>query len=101
MSRFAVVVLAVAFFAFAVVAQAQQQPATAPNPNLTPRCGLKVIVVLDASYSIQQSKGTEDVRNAAKTFIGAFAGTGTSIAMFDFALKCADQRRRAVHRGHR
>ena len=86
MSRIAVVVLAVAFFAVAVVAQAQQQPATATNPNLTPRCGLKVIVVLDASYSIQQSKGTEDVRNAAKTFIGAFAGTGTQIAMFDFAL---------------
>jgi uncharacterized repeat protein (TIGR01451 family) len=87
MSRIAVVVLAVAFFAVAVVAQAQQQPATAPNPNLTPRCGLNVIVVLDASYSIQQSNGTEDVRNAAKTFIGAFAGTGTKIAMFDFALK--------------
>ncbi|HEY6886909.1 MAG TPA: vWA domain-containing protein, partial [Solirubrobacter sp.] len=86
MSRIAIVALAVAFFAVAVVAQAQQQPATAPNPNLTPRCGLKVIVVLDASYSIQQSKGTEDVRNAAKTFIGAFAGTGTQIAMFDFAL---------------
>ena len=79
--------LGVAALAAPIAAPALQQTKAAANPTLSPRCGLKLILILDASYSIQQSKGTEDVRNGAKAFVDSLAGTGAQVAMFDFATR--------------
>jgi uncharacterized repeat protein (TIGR01451 family) len=56
----------------------------APNPNLPPRCGIDVMLVLDKSGSISSSGQTETVRNAARAFLDALSGTGAAVSIVDF-----------------
>ena len=55
----------------------------APNPNLAPRCGINVMLVLDESGSVKPY--VNDVRNAAKAFIGALSGTGSKVSIIEFS----------------
>ena len=57
----------------------------APNPDLPPRCGINVMLILDESGSIGSSGATQDVRNAAKAFIGALSGTGSKVSIIEFS----------------
>src|SRR5262249_4460229 len=57
----------------------------APNPNLAPKCGLNVMLVLDRSGSIASSGATETVRNAARAFLTALSGTGSKVSIADFS----------------
>jgi uncharacterized repeat protein (TIGR01451 family) len=58
----------------------------APNPALSAGCGLNVMLVLDESYSIRTPIDyTNDVRNAAESFLRALSGTGSSVAMTLFS----------------
>ena len=63
--------------------------APAPNPNLAPRCGINVMLVLDESGSIQSSGATEKVRNAARAFLDALSGTGATVSIVDFSSSAA------------
>jgi uncharacterized repeat protein (TIGR01451 family) len=56
-----------------------------PNPNLPPRCGINVMLVLDKSGSIASSGSTEAVRNATRAFLGALSGTGSAVSIVDFS----------------
>jgi hypothetical protein len=71
----------------AAVALAQLPP-TAPvtaNPPLAARCGLKVQLVLDESGSIvSPTDEATKVRGAARAFVNALAGTGSSLAITAF-----------------
>ena len=62
--------------------------AVTPNPDLRPGCGIKMVLVLDASGSIG-STGTpseqQQVRIAASGFISALLDTGSSVAIVEFA----------------
>lgn len=75
----------------AVVASAQitTNPPPAPNPPLTAECGLKVMLVLDASASIVSPGSglpnqTSVVREAANGFVNALIGTGSELATSAF-----------------
>jgi hypothetical protein len=59
---------------------------TAPgaNPNLPPRCGINVMLMLDKSASISTAGQTENVRNATRAFLNALSGTGASVSITDF-----------------
>ncbi len=59
------------------------------NPNLPPRCGIDVILVLDESTSIKNSGATEQVRDAARAFLNALAGTGAAVSIVDFSTSAA------------
>ncbi len=61
------------------------------NPNLPPRCGINVMLVLDKSGSIQSSGQTETVRNATRAFLNALAGTGASVSITDFSSTAKQQ----------
>ena len=54
------------------------------NPDLQPGCGIKVVLVLDASGSISGSELTA-VRSAANTFLTALVNTGSQVAIVEFA----------------
>ncbi|HNS52675.1 MAG TPA: PKD domain-containing protein [Anaerolineae bacterium] len=56
----------------------------APNPPLTAGCGLDVVLVLDGSASIQ-GPAVGQVRAAAMAFVDALAGTGSRVALVEFA----------------
>ena len=56
-----------------------------PNPNLPPRCGINVMLVLDKSGSIASSGATEAVRNATRAFLAALSGTGAKVSITDFS----------------
>jgi hypothetical protein len=56
-----------------------------PNPNLPPRCGIDVMLVLDKSGSIASSGATEAVRNATRAFLTALSGTGAAVSITDFS----------------
>jgi uncharacterized repeat protein (TIGR01451 family) len=56
-----------------------------PNPNLPPRCGINVMLVLDKSGSIQSSGQTETVRDATRAFLNALSGTGAKVSITDFS----------------
>jgi hypothetical protein len=58
--------------------------APGPNPDLAPRCGIDVMLVLDESGSIQTSGATGQVRTAAKAFLGALSGTGADVSIVEF-----------------
>ena len=60
-----------------------------PNPNLPPRCGVNVMLVLDESGSISSSGATEQVRHAARAFLDALSGTGSSVSIIDFSTSAA------------
>jgi uncharacterized repeat protein (TIGR01451 family) len=58
----------------------------APNPGLSAGCGLDVMLVLDESYSIRSPTDyTNKVRDAAKAFLRALSGTGSSVAITVFS----------------
>lgn len=59
--------------------------APAPNPDLPPRCGIDVMLVLDESGSIASSGQTENVRNATRAFLNALSGTGAAVSIVDFS----------------
>ena len=63
----------------------------APNPNLPPRCGINVMLVLDESTSISASGETETVRNATRAFLNALAGTGAKVSIIDFSTTAAQR----------
>jgi uncharacterized repeat protein (TIGR01451 family) len=63
--------------------------APAPNPNLPPRCGIDVMLVLDESGSINTSGKTEVVRNATRAFLNALSGTGAAVSIVDFSTTAA------------
>jgi hypothetical protein len=60
------------------------QPATTGNPDLATACGLNVILVLDESYSIQQSNAVGNVRTAANAFLDGLLDTGSEVAIVEF-----------------
>ena len=70
------------------------------NPNLTSRCGLNVMVVLDESGSIWADGGssasgaTAAVRNGAMTFVKSLKDTGSKVAMIEFNTNA----RKAIYR---
>jgi uncharacterized repeat protein (TIGR01451 family) len=66
-----------------VLQQALRVTAPAPNPNLAQRCGINVMLVLDESGSIGDSADT--VRDAARAFLNALAGTGSAVSIIDFS----------------
>lgn len=60
-----------------------------PNPNLPPRCGINVMLVLDKSGSIQSSGQTETVKAATRAFLDALSGTGAKVSIVDFSSTAA------------
>ena len=54
------------------------------NPDLLPGCGIDVILVLDASASIDSGE-QQDVEDAANAFLSALVGTGSKVAIVEFA----------------
>ena len=66
------------------------QPNT--NPDLRARCGLNVILVLDGSGSAKRAGAEDDVRAATTAFINALNGTGSKLAIIDFAGKAEIQK---------
>ena len=63
--------------------------APAANPNLPPRCGINVMLVLDESGSIGSSNQTETVKNATRAFLNALSGTGAKVSIVDFSSSAA------------
>ena len=63
--------------------------APGPNPDLPPRCGIDVMLVLDESGSIASSGATESVRDASRAFLTALSGTGASVSIVDFSTTAA------------
>jgi uncharacterized repeat protein (TIGR01451 family) len=61
----------------------------ASNPNLPPRCGINVMLVLDESGSIQSSGQTQTVKNATQAFLDALSGTGAKVSIIDFSSSAA------------
>ena len=58
-----------------------------PNPNLPPRCGINVMLVLDESGSVKPFADT--VRGAARAFLTALSGTGAAVSIVDFSTSAA------------
>lgn len=54
----------------------------APNPDLTPACGLDVILILDESASI--GNDAEAVRQGARALLESIADTGSRVALIEF-----------------
>jgi uncharacterized repeat protein (TIGR01451 family) len=63
--------------------------APGPNPNLPPRCGINVMLVLDKSGSIASSGQTEAVKTATRSFLNALSGTGAKVSIVDFSSTAA------------
>jgi len=57
----------------------------APNPDLVPRCGIDVGIVIDRSGSIFDAGKAAVYRAAAKSFVQSFAGTPTRVGLWSFA----------------
>jgi uncharacterized repeat protein (TIGR01451 family) len=58
----------------------------APNPNLPPRCGIDVLLVLDKSGSISGA-AAERVRVATEVLLDALSGTGAAMSIADFSTR--------------
>ena len=58
--------------------------AESPNPDLTAACGIRVVLVLDESGSIQDVGAIGNVRLAANAFIESLADTGSEVAVVEF-----------------
>jgi len=56
----------------------------APNPLMAESCGGDVVLVLDASGSIQSSHAVDDVRNTGGAFLTALADTGSTARVLQF-----------------
>ena len=70
-------------------AAARVTPAT--NPDLVASCGLDVVLVLDASGSIDTANAENDVKAAANTFLEAFKDTNTRIGIVKFSTKAPSE----------
>ena len=55
-----------------------------PNPDLIAACGIRVVLVLDESGSIQEEGAIGNVRQAANVFIESLADTGSEVAVVEF-----------------
>ena len=88
-ARGTVAAIAVGMVAVALPASAgAAAPASAPNPDLRPGCGLDVVLMLDSSYSISNSPGGEDqVKGAAKSFLNALKDTSSRAGIVQFSTK--------------
>ena len=58
-----------------------------PNPDLPPKCGINVILVLDESGSI--GSNAENVRRASRAFLNSLSGTGSKVSIVDFSTRAA------------
>ncbi len=72
-----------------VLQEAIRVTTPAPNPNLTPVCGIDVMLVLDESGSIASTGATDTVRDAARGFLDALSGTGSSVSIVNFSTSAA------------
>ncbi len=60
-------------------------PVTLPDPTAPPtRCGGRVALVLDTSWSVPDFGGGADLESAATGFIDAFIGTPTQVTVMGF-----------------
>jgi hypothetical protein len=60
------------------------------NPDLQPRCGLNLILVLDESYSIRSpTNSIAQVRDAARAFLAPLADTGSQVEVQEFSTRAA------------
>lgn len=60
-------------------------PVTLPDPTAPPtRCGGRVALVLDTSYSVPRSNGGAALETAATGFLDAFTGTPTDVTILGF-----------------
>ena len=55
------------------------------NPDLTPGCGLDILVMLDESGSIEAAHATDEVQDAFKAFTRALQNTGSRMAVAEFS----------------
>lgn len=55
------------------------------NPPIADSCGTNVVLVLDASGSIESSNAVDDVRDAGAAFLDALADTGSTARVLQFA----------------
>ncbi|MCB0113233.1 MAG: VWA domain-containing protein, partial [Caldilineaceae bacterium] len=62
-----------------------EEPYVEPNPDLPDACGLDVMLILDSSGSIDTAGQVDNVRNAAQSFVNSLAGTGSRLAVVEFA----------------
>ncbi len=65
--------------------------APAANPTLPAKCGINVMLVLDESGSIGTSGATEQVRDAARSFLSSLSGTGSKVSITDFSTTATQQ----------
>jgi hypothetical protein len=57
---------------------------SAANPLVADSCGTNVVLVLDASGSIQSSNAVDDVRDAGEAFLDSLAETGSTARVLQF-----------------
>ena len=55
------------------------------NPELAPKCGQNIAIVLDASNSVIAKNGVDAEANAARRIVEALSGTATSVGIYNFA----------------
>ncbi|AGE37409.1 VWA domain-containing protein [Corynebacterium urealyticum] len=55
------------------------------NPDLAPRCGQNIAIVLDASNSVIAKNGVDAEADAARRIVEALSGTATSVGIYNFA----------------
>jgi hypothetical protein len=59
-------------------------PSVAANPPFPADCGLNVALVLDLSWSVQESGSQETLKDAAAALVESLEGTPSSVALFTF-----------------
>ncbi|MDR2253638.1 MAG: VWA domain-containing protein [Bifidobacteriaceae bacterium] len=59
-------------------------PAALDNPAFPTKCGLNAALVLDLSWSVQESGSQDTLKSAAKALVDALAGTPSQVALFTF-----------------
>lgn len=69
-------------FTYRAAPLAAQGAGVTPNPDLTPACGLDVILILDESGSVGPAAQT--VRDGARALLTALADTGSRLALIEF-----------------
>ncbi|MCL2668986.1 MAG: VWA domain-containing protein, partial [Micrococcales bacterium] len=57
---------------------------TRQNPDKPAQCGIRVALVVDLSASVLQANATNDLREAAKTYVEALLGTPSEVQLFSF-----------------
>lgn len=66
-------------------------PTVLSNPVASQKCGIKMAVVFDLSYSVQQSGSVSAYKDAGKIFVDSLAGTPSEIAIKTFASRAPGQ----------